>query len=135
MDIPTGHGAKPYGWGADGPMNKRPGVPMERIPPSPVPGAHGRIERQSPTTQKRKKLETPKLTPVFGTVQPPSGVSGLIRLFAYRIPQHKARRWMLLIAADKVDVFGYRLQKAGVPLLFGGVATAGILLFRRFVRD
>ncbi len=44
------------------------------------------------------------LTPVFGTAQPPRGLSGLLRRLAYRIPTHYRRHWLLLMLADRVDV-------------------------------
>jgi hypothetical protein len=44
------------------------------------------------------------LTPVFGTAQPPRGPSGVLRRAAYRIPEHRALHWLLLVVADRVDV-------------------------------
>jgi hypothetical protein len=41
---------------------------------------------------------------VVGTAEPLSGLSGALRRFAYSIPEHEARHWMLLLAADRVDV-------------------------------
>jgi len=107
---------------------------MERRPPAPFRGAHRHIQEQKSVGRTTKSVETTKLTPVFGTAQPPRGVSGLLRLLAYRIPQHLARRWLLLMAADRVDVLGHRVAKAGVPVAFGGIAAGGWMLFRRFAR-
>src|SRR5690349_21746787 len=135
METQRGQGtARPFGWGADKTFDSRPGVPMEWRPPKPLKGAHRYLQPQT-ARAKMKRGETPHLTPVFGTAQPPSGLSGLMRRFAYRLPQHLARRWLLLIAADKVDVYGHRLAKTGVRLFFGGLATGGVLLLRRLVRD
>jgi hypothetical protein len=44
------------------------------------------------------------LTPVYSTALPPRGLSGVLRRAAYKIPDYKPRRWMLLLAADRVDV-------------------------------
>jgi hypothetical protein len=93
------------GRGADVRPEHRPGVPMYREPPRPLPGAHWREpERQPPRTDLTKRMELDTLTPVFGTAQPPRGLSGAIRRAAYNIPQHCARHWMLLFLADRVDV-------------------------------
>jgi hypothetical protein len=51
------------------------------------------------------------LTPVYGTAQPPRGASGFLRRAAYRIPEHRARRWMLLMLADRVDVMEHRVPE------------------------
>src|SRR5690606_24051434 len=59
---------------------------------------------------RRKGLK--RLTPVYGTAQPPRGVSGVLRRIAYRIPEHRARHWLLLLFADRVDVLEGRLGEA-----------------------
>jgi hypothetical protein len=65
-------------------------------------------------------------TPVFGTAQPPQGISGLVRRRAYAIPEHRVRHWMLLLLADRLDLLEYRLGGGSRPLaiaaLAGGVA-------------
>jgi hypothetical protein len=43
-------------------------------------------------------------TPVFSSANPPRGVSGLIRRLAYRSPDYRPQRWLLLVLADRVDV-------------------------------
>ncbi len=87
----------------------RPGVPMEappermedagRAPPASQRGRDDRLERAG----------LDRATPVFGTAQPPRGLSGRMRRLAYRVPEHRARHWMLLLAADRVDVAEDRL--------------------------
>jgi len=49
-------------------------------------------------------MELGALTPVFGTAQPPAGLSGILRRMAYRVPEHRPRHWMPLMLADRVDV-------------------------------
>jgi hypothetical protein len=44
------------------------------------------------------------LTPIFGTSCPPRGLSGLIRGYAYRFSEGQKLHWILLLAADRVDV-------------------------------
>jgi hypothetical protein len=50
-------------------------------------------------------------TPVFGTAQPPRGLSGLVRRVAYRLPERRASRWALLLAGDRLDVLEHRLAR------------------------
>jgi hypothetical protein len=92
----------PY-WGVDSDPKNRPGVPMEASPRR-DPDAHWREpERQTPTTEILKRSDLEELTPVFGTCQPPHGISGIIKRYAYTIPEHQASRWMLLLFSDRVD--------------------------------
>jgi|SRR5579883_2267941 len=121
------------GWGADRSMESRPGVPME-LPPRPAPHVHWREpEPQRPSTRVLKASTRGELTPVFGTAQPPHGLSGLIRRWAYRIPEDKTRHWLLLMAADRVDVVEsgvsgiarvLRWPAAAAFALFGGAMVA-----------
>lgn len=131
----------------------RPGVPREaptdlgaKQPTDEPSSQEGREERLSRATLDRA-------TPVFGTAQPLHGTSGRLRRWAYSVPEHRAHHWMLLMAADRVDLledrvggavgqlFGAlglsrverRLRDDPLPLLFG--AAAGALLARRFLKD
>jgi hypothetical protein len=40
---------------------------------------------------------------VYSTAAPPKGVSGWLRKRAYRHPDYHARRWLMLMAADRID--------------------------------
>lgn len=94
------------------PPEARPGVPMEAEPeamgagggsqPTPQPGAARHLRRAA--------LDAP--TPVVGTAQPPRGLSGLLRRRAYDVPERRARHWMLLLLADRVDVLEDRIGSA-----------------------
>jgi hypothetical protein len=94
-------------WGVDKSDTQRPGVPMER--PA--------LARKAPSG-----------IAVRSSALPPRGVSGLIRRAAYRYPEHKPRRWLLLMFADRVDVlehgYGRYLLLFGVGLAGGAVAAA-----------
>jgi hypothetical protein len=92
------------GAGIDIPRRRRPGSPMESTPHD-APGAHGEaLVRQPVTAEILKRADLPELTPVFGSAQPPHGLSGALRRYAYRIPDHRPRHWALLFFADRVDV-------------------------------
>ncbi|MCH2240404.1 MAG: hypothetical protein MK041_00400 [Aquabacterium sp.] len=91
------------GWGADLDPKDRPAVPMERTPPR-LDFRPGEPEQQAQTVEILQSTERPRITPVFGTTVPPSGVSGSMRRLAFRFSENDLRRWMLLLAADRVNV-------------------------------
>jgi len=89
----------------------RPGVPMEAEPHVDSGASWEEPERQLSRTPHLKRKGLPRLTPVYGTAQPPKGVSGAMRKAAYEIPEHKPSHWMLLMAADRVDVLESSLAR------------------------
>lgn len=98
------------GYGADAGAAARPGVPRERR----VPDGQARGElpepQPGPEVLSRSGMRTP--TPVFGAAQPARGLSGRVRWAAYRLPEHGAGRWGLLLAADRLDVLEHRAARA-----------------------
>lgn len=110
--------------------SSRPGVPMYG-----QAGTHAAIKKP-PLDQQQTDAEVlvgvdvGHLTPVFGTMQPPRGLSGLIRRAGYRVPEHKAGRWMLLLLGDRVDVWENRLRRNRWTVL-AAAAAAGLFLWRR----
>jgi hypothetical protein len=93
------------GWGVDLDPRDRPSVPKERFDPD-LSGAHWEFpERQPENTPRERSNEHKFLTPVFGTTCPPKGLSGAIRRYAYKqYSEARAAHWLLLLAADRVDV-------------------------------
>ncbi|HEY8589508.1 MAG TPA: hypothetical protein VIL55_08150 [Naasia sp.] len=91
------------GWGADLDPKDRPSFPRERRDLD--SGAHWDFpERQPEKYPRERSIEHKFTTPVFGTAQPPQGVSGAIRRFSYaRFSEGRAAHWLLLIAADRVN--------------------------------
>jgi hypothetical protein len=48
---------------------------------------------------------------VFGTAQPPTGLSGVIRKYSYaKYSEGRAAHWLLLILADRVDAWESHLR-------------------------
>ncbi|MFL5815087.1 MAG: hypothetical protein ACJ763_16040 [Bdellovibrionia bacterium] len=93
------------GWGADLDPKNRPAVPKEKTPPNGT-GAHwDEPEQQIPNVKILVSTEHKGLTPVFGTSCPPKGLSGMIREFAFKFSEGRKAHWLLLLAADRVDVF------------------------------
>jgi len=93
------------GWGADLNPRDRPAVPKEQFDPD-LNGAHWEFpERQPEISPRERSIEHKFLTPVFGTSCPPKGISGAIRKYAYQeYSEARAAHWLLLLAADRVDV-------------------------------
>ncbi|MCC2313932.1 hypothetical protein [Cellulomonas xiejunii] len=98
------------GWGADLDPADRPSVPRERSDLD--SGAHWDFpDRQPETYPRERSIEHEMLPPVFGTAQPPHGLSGRIRRYSYeRFSEGRAAHWLLLIAADRVDAGGAHLR-------------------------
>lgn len=61
-------------------------------------------EQQAQTVEILQSNARPKITPVFGTSMPPSGVSGNMRRFAFKFSENDIRHWLVLMAADRVNM-------------------------------
>jgi hypothetical protein len=96
---------------------------MEKDPPRHAETAHWNKPEQQPKPDfpifKRVGLE--QLTPVFGTAQPPHGLSGLLRKFAYSLPEHAPTHWAVMLLADRVDVVE---SKVTLPRALAGFGLA-----------
>src|SRR5690606_23791588 len=97
------------GWGVDADPANRPQYPKDRFDLE--TGAHWEFpERQAQLYPREKSPEHRFVTPVFGTTLPPKGVSGMIRRAAYQHGEGKTMHWLMLMAADRVDVVESRLS-------------------------
>lgn len=92
------------GWGADLDPAMRPAVPMERTPPRLDHAPDDLPEQQPVRLRVFHSTERPGITRVFGTGAPPSGASGALRGVAFRYSENDLRHWLLLLAADRVNV-------------------------------
>ncbi len=104
------------GWGSDLDPADRPSVPKER----PVEtGAHWALpEEQRGAARRERSIEHLRTPPVFGTAQPLAGIAGVVRRHAYgRYSEARAAHWLLLLAADRIDVAEHRVSTllAGRP--------------------
>jgi hypothetical protein len=116
---------------ADRRLSNRPGVPMYGRAGTHAPITKPPLAQQTPSVPVLVGVDVGRLTPVFGTMQPPRGLSGLIRRAGYRIPEHKAGRWMLLLLGDRVDVWESRLGRHRWKALAFATAFTGLLFWRR----
>lgn len=93
------------GWGSDLDHANRPAYPKERTPPRLDPPVRWEEpEMQARHVEVLRSTERPAMTPVFGTGQPPRGVSGGVRRFAFGYSENDLRHWLLLLLADRIDV-------------------------------
>ena len=114
------------GWGADLDRTNRPTVPMERTPPR-LPGVHlDQPEQQRQDIEVFVSTERPAITPLFGTSMPPSGISGAIRRFSYKLTENDIRHWLLLLFADRVNVVEGLVQDVSGGKLPNVLAEMGI---------
>jgi hypothetical protein len=99
------------GWGADLDPKDRPSVPKLQYQED-LTGARWEFpERQPETRPRERSIEHQFLTPVFGTAQPLSGLSGVIRRYSYgRFSEGRLAHWLLLVLADRVDAVESHLK-------------------------
>ncbi|GAC1412204.1 MAG: hypothetical protein NVSMB6_14000 [Burkholderiaceae bacterium] len=116
-----------HGWGADLDHANRPAYPMERTPPRLDNPPTGPLADQPVNMTVFHSIERPGITPVFGTSAPPTGLSGKIRAFAYKLSESDIRHWLLLLLADRVNVvegIGEDLMNGKVPNVLAEMGIA-----------
>ena len=92
------------GWGMDADPENEPTYPMKKY----TGDDHQRLNYTPPQQQPvdievLKSNERPRMTAVFGTSTPPSGVSGAIRRFAFKYSEGSAKHWFSLVLADRIN--------------------------------
>jgi len=93
------------GWGIDADPQNDPTYPMRRR----LSGDKSHLAWERPSQQSGfedvlHSNERPDVTRVFGTSAPASGVSGALRRCAFHFSEGRFSHWLLLLAADRVDV-------------------------------
>ena len=116
------------GWGMDADPENEPNYPMKNY----TGDDHNRInyersEQQPQTVEILMSNERPAITRVFGTSAPPTGLSGMIRRWAFQHSEDRYRHWLPLIFADRVNVIEGKIEdiKRGLfpnPIKEGGLA-------------
>jgi hypothetical protein len=109
MDMPINakdsHGAGIVGWGVDADLENDPTYPMRDLSQNDHDGmAWPRPSLQPPSVEVLHSTERPSLSAVFGTAVPPSGLSGVMRRWAFKKSEGKWGHWLILMAADRVNV-------------------------------
>src|SRR5690606_2211231 len=93
------------GWGMDADPENDPTYPMKHY----TGADHNRLNytrapQQPQTVEVLHSIERPGITRVFGTAVPPSGLSGVLRRYAFRFSEGSSGHWLTLILADRVNV-------------------------------
>ncbi|WP_342647892.1 hypothetical protein [Mucilaginibacter sp. CSA2-8R] len=93
------------GWGIDADPENEPTYPIKKY----TGDDHQRIHWERPplqpvTVEVLHSNERPNLSAVFGTVAPPSGLSGAIRRYAFKYSESSYGHWLPLLLADRVNV-------------------------------
>jgi hypothetical protein len=111
------------GWGVDANPKNDPTYPMKNR----NNGEHAGYSWERPTQQPQSveilhSNERPNVTAAFGTSTPPSGLSGMIRRFAFNYSENSYGHWLPLMLADRVGVVEGvvdDLARGHVPNIFG----------------
>jgi hypothetical protein len=93
------------GWGIDADPENEPTYPMKKY----TGDDHKRIHWKRPPLQPvnvevLQSIEHPRMTAVFGTSTPPSGLSGAIRRYAFKYSEGNYVHWFSLILADRINM-------------------------------
>jgi hypothetical protein len=92
------------GWGVDADPKNDPTYPIKRR----NNGEHAgytweRPPQQATSVEVLHSNERPNLSAVYGTPNPPSGLSGMIRRFAFKYSESSYGHWLPLMLADRVQ--------------------------------
>jgi hypothetical protein len=93
------------GWGMDADPENEPTYPMKDY----TGDDHERINYERSPQQPLiveilQSIERPTPSVVFGTSVPPSGLSGVIRRYAFKHSEDRYRHWIPLILADRINM-------------------------------
>lgn len=118
------------GWGVDLDPAHRPSYPKMDI--SRKLARWDFPERQPELMPRERSPEHAMLTPVFGTTCPTKGLSGAIRRAAYRLSEGRATHWLMLIAADRIDVMESRLTGLALGKPDNPITESGIMAEKHY---
>jgi hypothetical protein len=92
------------GWGVDVDPDNNPTWPMRHIEDQTRGLTWNRPAEQAPEVEILQSIEHNRQPAVVGTSAPPSGVSGMIRRYAFRRSESDWFHWLLLMGADRLNV-------------------------------
>jgi hypothetical protein len=102
------------GWGIDADPENDPTYPMRDISGDDNAGMNWRRPpQQEETVEVLQSIERNNLSAVFGTSTPPRGVSGMLRRQAFRYSESEWAHWLMLMAADRVNVVEGLIEDLG----------------------
>ena len=93
------------GWGIDQDPRDEPNYPIKNY----TGDDHSRLNWDRPPLQTQtveilKSVEHPRMPAVFGTPNPPSGLSGALRRVAFKYDESEYGHWLNLLLADRINV-------------------------------
>ena len=110
--IPTGNSDREIadrhkdieGWGIDADPENEPTYPIKHY----TGDDHNRLNyeravQQPVNVEILHSNERPGVTTVFGTSTPPSGLSGMLRRYAFKFSEGSSGHWFTLILADRIN--------------------------------
>jgi hypothetical protein len=93
------------GWGVDASEDNNPTWPMRDHSQDQHEALNWeRPPLQTPEVEILQSVEHNRLPAVFGTPNPPRGLSGVLRRAAFEWSESRLPHWLLLMAADRVNV-------------------------------
>lgn len=93
------------GWAIDADPKNDPTYPMKHRTNEEQKGySWDRPTQQQASVEVLHSNERPNLTAVYGTSTPPSGLSGLIRRYAFKYSESSYGHWLPLLLADRINV-------------------------------
>ena len=110
------------GWGMDADPEDEPNYPIKNY----TGEDHERLNWNRPALQPvkmeiLKSVERPYMTAVFGTSVPPSGLSGMLRRYAFKYSESEYGHWLPLLLADRINVVEgivSDLRRGHIPNIF-----------------
>ncbi len=93
------------GWGIDTDLENEPNYPIKKYNGD----DHKRLNWERPPLQPvmgeiLKSVEHPRMPAVFGTQNPPAGLSGAVRRIAFKYDESEYGHWLNLLLADRINV-------------------------------
>jgi hypothetical protein len=93
------------GWGIDADVKNDPTYPMKHRTDEEQLGYSWERPTQQPIDiEVLHSNERPNVTAVFGTSSPPSGLSGMLRRYAFQFSENHYGHWLPLLLADRINV-------------------------------
>lgn len=93
------------GWGIDSDPKNDPTYPLKKRTNEEHQGYSWERPSQQPVnTEVLHSIERSNITAVFGTTLPPSGLSGMLRRYAFKFGEASYGHWLPLLLADRVNV-------------------------------
>lgn len=103
-----------HGWGIDADPENDPTYPMRDISGDDNAGMNWRRPpQQAETVEVLQSIERNNLSAVFGTSTPPRGASGMLRRQAFKYSESEWAHWLILMAADRVNVVEGLIEDLG----------------------